>query len=29
MSYLPLWTTRLAIFAAVLLASVGGRGWKW
>jgi hypothetical protein len=29
MSFLPVWTTRLAVFAAVLLASVGGRGWKW
>jgi hypothetical protein len=29
MSFLPVWTTRLALFAAVLLASFGGRGWKW
>jgi hypothetical protein len=29
MSFLPLWTNRLALFAALLLASFGGRGWKW
>jgi hypothetical protein len=29
MSRVPLWTTRLAVFAALLLASFGGRGWKW
>jgi hypothetical protein len=29
MPFLPVWTTRLAVFAAILLASFGGRGWKW
>jgi hypothetical protein len=29
MSFLPVWTTRFALFAALLLASFGGRGWKW
>jgi hypothetical protein len=25
----PLWTSRLAVLGALLLASFGGRGWKW
>jgi hypothetical protein len=25
----PLLTNRLVIFAALLAASFGGRGWKW
>jgi hypothetical protein len=29
MVFRPLWTSRLAVFAALLLASFGGRGWKW
>jgi hypothetical protein len=29
MFFRPLWTSRLTILAALLLASFGGRGWKW
>jgi hypothetical protein len=29
MSLRPLLTSRLVIFAALLVASFGGRGWKW
>jgi hypothetical protein len=25
----PLWANRLVLFAALLAASFGGRGWKW
>ena len=29
MSFRPLWTSRFVVFALLLLASFGGRGWKW
>jgi hypothetical protein len=29
MLFRPLWSSRLAVLAALLLASFGGRGWKW
>jgi hypothetical protein len=29
MMFNRIWTSRLALFAALLLASFGGRGWKW